>query len=38
MRVASKVLGLVSIVFGFTFVLPLIDFILGIVGLRWKPL
>lgn len=37
MSVASMVLGLASIVFGFTFLLPLIGFILGIVGLRRDP-
>lgn len=37
MSVASMVLGLVSIVFGFTFFLPLIGFILGIVGIRREP-
>jgi len=35
--IASMVLALVSIVFGFTFILPLIAFILGIVGLRREP-
>lgn len=37
MSVASMVLGLVSIVFGFTFVLPLIGFVLGVVGIRREP-
>ena len=37
MSVASMILGLVSIVFGFTFFLPLIGFILGIVGIRREP-
>ncbi|MEA5455743.1 DUF4190 domain-containing protein [Sinomonas sp. JGH33] len=35
--VASMVLGLVSIFFGWTFIAPTIGFILGLVGLRREP-
>lgn len=38
LSVASMVLGLVSIVLGFTFVTPLTGLILGIVGARREPL
>lgn len=34
---ASMVLGLISLAFGFTFVVPIVGFILGIVGLRREP-
>lgn len=37
LSVASLVLGLVSLFAGFTFVVPLVGFILGIVGLRREP-
>lgn len=37
LSISSMVLGLVSIVFGFTFVVPLVSLILGIVGLRREP-
>ena len=37
MSVASMVLGLVSIAFGFTFILPVVSLILGIVGIRREP-
>jgi hypothetical protein len=37
MSVTSMVLGLVSIVLGFTFLVPVVGFILGIVGLRREP-
>ncbi|WP_374008238.1 DUF4190 domain-containing protein [Leifsonia sp. LS-T14] len=37
LSVASMVLGLISIAFGFTFVLPLIGLILGMIGLRREP-
>ena len=37
MSIASMVLALVSIVFGFTFLLPIAALILGIAGLRKEP-
>ncbi|GIT80705.1 hypothetical protein LLS1_23740 [Leifsonia sp. LS1] len=37
LSIASMVLGLVSLVAGFTFVVPLIGLILGIVGVRREP-
>jgi len=37
LSVASMVLGLVSLVAGFTFVVPLIGLILGILGVRREP-
>lgn len=37
MSVASMVLGLVSIVFGFTFVCPVVGLILGIIGIKREP-
>jgi hypothetical protein len=37
LSVTSMVLGLVSIVAGFTFLVPAVGFILGIVGLRKEP-
>lgn len=37
MSIASMVLALVSIVFGFTFLLPITALILGIIGLRKEP-
>ena len=37
MSIASMVIGLVSIFLGFTFILPLIGFILGVVGLKKEP-
>lgn len=37
LSIASMVLGLVSIVLGFTFLVPLVGFVLGIVGLRKEP-
>ncbi|WP_423920418.1 DUF4190 domain-containing protein [Frigoribacterium sp. 2-23] len=37
LSIASMVLGLVSVFAGFTFVVPIIGFILGIVGLRKEP-
>jgi hypothetical protein len=37
MSIASMVLGLVSILFGFTFFLPLTGLILGIIGARREP-
>lgn len=37
MSVASMVIGLVNIVFGWTFVLPIVGLILGIVGYRKEP-
>lgn len=37
MSIASMVLGLVSIVTGFTFVVPIVGLVLGIVGLRREP-
>jgi hypothetical protein len=37
MSIASMVLGLVSIAFGFTFVLPVVGLVLGIIGLRREP-
>jgi hypothetical protein len=37
LSVTSMILGLVSIVAGFTFLVPLVGLILGIVGLRKEP-
>ncbi|KTR37460.1 hypothetical protein NS263_15580 [Curtobacterium oceanosedimentum] len=37
MSIASMVLGLVSIVLGFTFLVPLVGFVLGIIGVRKEP-
>lgn len=37
LSVASMVLGLVSIFLGFTFILPIIGFVLGLVGLKKEP-
>ncbi|MFJ3030369.1 DUF4190 domain-containing protein [Curtobacterium sp. NPDC087080] len=37
LSITSMVLGLVSIVLGFTFLVPLVGFVLGIVGLRKEP-
>ena len=37
LSVASMVIGLVSIFLGFTFILPLIGFVLGLVGLKKEP-
>lgn len=37
LSVASMVLGLVSLVAGFTFVVPLVGLILGILGVRREP-
>ena len=37
LSIASLVLGLSSILFGFTFLVPIVGLILGIVGLRREP-
>lgn len=37
LSVTSMILGLVSILFGFTFLVPVVGLILGIVGLRKEP-
>jgi hypothetical protein len=37
LSVTSMVLGLVSIVLGFTFLVPLVGFVLGIIGVRREP-
>lgn len=37
MSVASMVLGLVSIFFGWTFLVPLVGLVLGIAGLKKEP-
>lgn len=37
LSVASMVIGLVSIFFGFTFLVPLVGLVLGIVGLKKEP-
>lgn len=37
MSVASMVLGLVSIFFGWTFLVPLLGLILGLIGLKKEP-
>lgn len=37
LSVTSMVLGLVSIVLGFTFLVPLVGFVLGIIGIRKEP-
>jgi hypothetical protein len=37
LSITSMILGLVSIVAGFTFLVPLIGFVLGIIGLRKEP-
>jgi hypothetical protein len=37
LSIASMVLALVSVIFGFTFLLPITALILGIVGLRREP-
>ncbi|MBT1681908.1 DUF4190 domain-containing protein [Curtobacterium flaccumfaciens] len=37
LSVTSMVLGLVSIVLGFTFLVPLVGFVLGIIGIRREP-
>jgi hypothetical protein len=37
LSITSMVLGLVSIVLGFTFLVPVVGFVLGIVGIRREP-
>lgn len=37
LSISSMVIGLVSLFFGFTFVLPIIGFVLGIMGARKEP-
>ncbi|WP_368410564.1 DUF4190 domain-containing protein [Kocuria sp.] len=37
LSIASMVIGLVSIFLGFTFILPIIGFVLGLVGLKKEP-
>ncbi|MET0352571.1 MAG: DUF4190 domain-containing protein [Plantibacter flavus] len=37
LSISSMVIGLVSLFFGFTFVLPVVGFVLGLMGLRREP-
>ena len=37
LSITSMVLGLASLFFGFTFVVPIVGFILGLVGIRKEP-
>ncbi|WP_285026658.1 DUF4190 domain-containing protein [Plantibacter sp. ME-Dv--P-122b] len=37
LSISSMVIGLVSLFFGFTFVLPIVGFVLGLMGLRREP-